>query len=333
MSHILASRDSTTVNDSGADRQALKQAIRAASHWYAHLHSPDATDKDREQWQEWLQQNRLHQLAWDQVEQVQAGFKTVPKDVALPALRGASLSRRDLLRRLGVVVVVVPVGLAAWKAQPWLGQQAQYTTATGERQTLALPDGGTLVLNTATQVDVRYGKAERRIKLHSGEILIETAQDPQNPPRPLVVHTPHGQIEALGTRFIVHTTSEHTEVTVQDKAVNIRPASGGLAQRLESGHRLRFLSGKLGNVSLADPSAGSWLYGSLNVVDMPLRDLLAEMARYRKGILTCSDDIAHLKISGAFPVDDTDRALAAITRAFPVKEMRLTRYWVRVTGA
>jgi len=148
---------------SDADRQALRRAIRAASRWYAHLRSPEATPEDREQWRAWVQQNRLHQMAWDQIERVQEGFDTVSKDVALPALRGAALSRRDLLRRLGIVVVAAPVGLAAWKAQPWLRQQAQYTTATGERQSLTLPDGGTLVLNTATQVDVRYGRAERRI--------------------------------------------------------------------------------------------------------------------------------------------------------------------------
>jgi len=332
MSRTSATRNAAIVSDSGIDRHELRQAVRTASRWYAHLGSSEATAEDRDQWQAWLRANRLHQLAWDQIEQVQTEFETVPKDVALPALRGSALSRRDLLRRLGIVVVAAPVSWAAWQAQPWLGLQAQYTTATGERQTLALPDGGTLVLNTATQVDVRYEKAERRIKLHSGEILIETAQDPQNPSRPFVVHTAHGQIEALGTRFIVHTTSEHTEVTVQDKAVNIRQASGGPAQRLESGQRLRFRSGNLGNVSVADPDAGSWLYGSLMVVDMPLRDLLAELGRYRKGVLTCSDDIALLKISGAFPVDDTDRAVAAITRAFSLKEMRLTRYWVRLTG-
>ena len=148
-----------------------------------------------------------------------------------------------------------------------------------------------------------------------------------------MVYTSHGQFEALGPRFIDHATAEHTEVTVKDKAVNIRPAAGAPAQRLESGQRLRFRSGNLGSASLADPNAGGWLYGSLMVVDMPLRDLLSELSRYRKGILTCSNGIAHLKISGAFPIDDTDRAVAAITRAFPVKEIRLTRYWVRLTGA
>ncbi len=320
-------------DDQNIDRQELKQAIRAAARWYAHLRSPDATESDRQDWQCWFEQTRLNQLAWAQVEQVQSGFQTVPSDLALPALRGAALSRRDVLRRLGVVVVAAPVGLAAWQAQPWLGPQAQHVTATGERHTVSLPDGGTLTLNTATEVDVQYGDSERQVRLHVGEILIETAPDSRSPSRPFVVKTPHGRIEALGTRFIVRTTGDHTNVTVQQKAVQVTSATGGEPQRLDHGQQLDFTTDSLGAVQPADPHAGSWLQGSLMVVDMPLRELLAELGRYRKGVLTCSDDIAGLKISGAFPVDDTDRALAAITRAFPVRERRLTRYWVRLTGA
>jgi len=322
-----------TAADPSVSHEELKQAISTASRWYAQLQSPDATAADREQWRTWLQQHRVHQLAWHQIEEVQAGFETVPKQIALPALRGAARSRRELLRRLGVVAVAAPIGLIVWRAQPWLGEQVQYTTATGERQSLTLPDGSTLVLNTATAVDLHYGQETRLIELHEGEILVETAPDTYKSARPLIVNTPHGRVEALGTRFVVHATPDHTDVSVQAQAVRVSPAAGGSRQRLESGQQLRFTKGGLGAVTPADPHATSWLHGSLTVVDMPLRDLLAELGRYRKGILACSDDIAELKISGAFPLDDTDRALAVITRAFPVRERRLTRYWVRLTGA
>jgi len=327
MSDLLVEAGNQTVS-----REELKQAIRAASRWYAQLHSPDATPADREQWQSWLGEHRLHRLAWHEIEQVRARFDTVPAQVALPALRGAALSRRELLRRLGMVAVAAPVGLMAWRLQPWLGERAQYTTATGERQSVNLPDGGTLVLNTATAVDVHYASDARLVRLRHGEILIETAPDRQTPSRPFVVDTPHGRVEALGTRFILRTTPDHTRVTVQAQAVRVSTATGGHRQTLESGQQLHFTRDSLSPATPADPHAGSWLHGSLMVVDMPLRELLAELERYRKGLLLCSDDIAGLKISGAFPLDDTDRALAAINRAFPVREQRLTRYWVRLTG-
>ncbi|MBD3649871.1 MAG: iron dicitrate transport regulator FecR, partial [Alcanivorax sp.] len=74
--------------------------------------------------------------------------------------------------------------------------------------------------------------------------------------------------------------------------------------------------------------AASWAGGKLMVVDMPLRELLAELGRYRRGHLACSDAVAGLRVSGTFPLTDTDRALGVITEAFPLRQRRLTDYWV-----
>lgn len=313
-----------------ASRDDLKRAISAAARWYAVLQSPTATSADQQGWQAWLHQHPNHRLAWREVEQVQASFMKVPGEIALPALRGAAVSRRELMRRLGGVLVAAPVALAAWQLKPW---QAQYTTATGEQQSLTLADGGKLVLNTATAVDVRYSNGIRLIQLHRGEIFIQTAPDSHTANRPFVVVTPHGKVQALGTRFIVSLDEQHTAVTVLDQTVRISPVAGGEPQDLESGQQSQFTADGLAPRVRADAHAGSWLNGSLTVVDRPLRELLAELSRYRRGHLSCSDDIASLKISGAFPLDDTDRALAAITRVFPVRELRVTGYWVRLTRA
>lgn len=322
----------------GVSSDQLKTAVRQAARWYATLQSPTASDADQRAWREWLQQSPSHRLAWREVEQVQASVAKVPRDIALPTLRGAALSRRELLRNLGMVTVAVPTGLVVWRFTPWFeGRgfegQAQYSTATGEQQQLTLGDGGTLVLNTATAVDVRYTATTRLVTLHSGEILIQTAPDKHTPSRPFVVETPQGRVQALGTRFTVRLDDNRTTVTVLDKAVRISPASGGESREIGTDQQLSFTARALGPTLNAEPMASSWLQGSLMVVDMPLKTLLAELARYRKGMLSCSDDIADLKISGAFPLADTDRALAAIARAFPLREIRLTRYWVRLAPA
>ncbi|MRU32306.1 hypothetical protein FGX02_00885, partial [Xylella fastidiosa subsp. multiplex] len=57
-----------------------------------------------------------------------------------------------------------------------------------------------------------------------------------------------------------------------------------------------------------------------------------QLDRYRPGRLRCDDAVASLRVSGAFPIDDTDRALAAVERALPVRISRFTRYYVRVTA-
>ena len=41
--------------------------------------------------------------------------------------------------------------------------------------------------------------------------------------------------------------------------------------------------------------------------------------------------VAGLPVSGAYPLQDTDRILAAIAETLPVSLQKITRYWVRVT--
>jgi len=47
-------------------------------------------------------------------------------------------------------------------------------------------------------------------------------------------------------------------------------------------------------------------------------------------VLSCSPDIAGLRISGTFLLDDTEGALANLEASLPVRVRRLTRYWVRL---
>jgi len=78
---------------------------------------------------------------------------------------------------------------------------------------------------------------------------------------------------------------------------------------------------------------GAWRQGSIIAIDRPLGELLADLSRYRRGVLQCDPQIAGLKISGAFPIDDTDRALAALESGFSLQIKRYTRYWVRISDS
>jgi transmembrane sensor len=60
----------------------------------------------------------------------------------------------------------------------------------------------------------------------------------------------------------------------------------------------------------------------LVVNDMPLPDFLAELSRYRTGLLRCAPNAAGLRVSGAYPLADTDRVLNTLTRALPVQLQR-----------
>lgn len=54
------------------------------------------------------------------------------------------------------------------------------------------------------------------------------------------------------------------------------------------------------------------------------------MARYRHGYLSCSDDIANLRLSGVFRLEDTDKLLHLLPQTLPVHVSYRTRWWVRL---
>ena len=51
------------------------------------------------------------------------------------------------------------------------------------------------------------------------------------------------------------------------------------------------------------------------------------------GHLSCDPAVAHLRISGTFPLNDTDAVLNILSRTLPVRIQTLTRYWVNVVPA
>lgn len=77
-------------------------------------------------------------------------------------------------------------------------------------------------------------------------------------------------------------------------------------------------------------SAESWTQGMLVAEGMRLDAFVAELARYRTGVLRCDPSIASLRVSGVFPLRDTDRALHNLSLGLPVTISRRSSYWVSV---
>jgi len=311
-----------------------RRALREAAAWHTRLHgSPQAADQQA--WQDWHAAHPAHQRAWQRVQAVSAQLARIPAPLGRQALAGPAAapapSRRALLRNAGAVLGAGAAAWVGWHALPWRAWQATHHTALGERRELQLPDGSALALDTATAVDVAFGADARLLRLHAGRILVATQPDPQG--RPFRVQTPQGEVLALGTRFSVQIGANSTQVAVQEKAVRLLPAHGA-PRDLRAGEQARFSADAADAAEPAELSAASWRDGGLIALDMPLGRLVEEeLARYRPGVLLCAPEVAHLRVSGAFPLDDTDRALAALAAAFPVQVRYRTRYWVRVEPA
>ena len=64
---------------------------------------------------------------------------------------------------------------------------------------------------------------------------------------------------------------------------------------------------------------------------MRLDDFLSELARYRNGLVRCSEAVAGLRVSGTYQLSDTDQVLTLVAQSLNVDVTYRSRYWVTVT--
>ncbi|VFR56942.1 Fe2+-dicitrate sensor, membrane component [plant metagenome] len=312
--------------------------LEEAAEWVLRLRYERPGAADRQAFEAWLGQGEAQARAWARAEKVLGAFDALPAGIGPQAVRLAqrrgarrTANRRAVLRAGAGLVLAAPVAWLAWREQPWQGWTADLSTSTGERRSLTLDDGTQLVLNTASAVSVRFTSTERRLVLHAGEVFVETGHaDPAG--RPLRVETPWGEVEPQGTRFTVRRLAPGVQVAVFQHAVLWRPATGD-AIRLGAGEQARFLPGAAPVQSVVDESALLWRQGMLVARNMRLADLLAELGRYRPGVLRCAPAVADLPVSGALSLADTDAALDMLQGQLPLRVRRFSRYWVSVGPA
>ncbi|WP_460130337.1 FecR domain-containing protein [Pseudomonas sp. H1_D05] len=289
---------------------------------------------EREEFAKWHAAHEEHARAWRQLGMLDQRF-SVAKGPARSALLQSREGIRRRVRRLGSglasVVLLVGVGLfASERFLPldyWLADQR---TATGEQRTVRLADGTVLNLNTHSAVDVRFDDKRRLIVLQEGEILVETGHGDA---RPFIVETREGSMRALGTRFLVKREDQGTRLSVLQSAVAARPQSNPEEQILHEGQQVLLRGDGLGSIVALNPGADAWTRGMLVVDNARLGDLVHELGRYRRGYLGVASDVADLRITGSFPLHDTDKALSALLPTLPVQIERHTPYWVTVAKA
>ncbi|MEK7490454.1 MAG: histidine kinase, partial [Pseudomonadota bacterium] len=138
----------------------------------------------------------------------------------------------------------------------------------------------------------------------------------------------------MGTRFAVRVSGDAGWIGVTEGAVAVQPLADPTGGRIiAAGKQARFTPASVGTPTPLPDSDTVWTDGMIVATDMRLADFLAEVDRYRPGRLRCAPDVADLRVSGTFPIADTDRILDALRIALPVRIHFLTRYWTTVFPA
>lgn len=318
--------------DAAAPVDTIDPAIgREAMEWLVELQSDEVSDDTRRRWGLWLEARVEHRRAWQRIEALNGRLRAVPPALARTVLDApTSPGRRRALKTLGVVGVLGGSMWALERQVPWQAWAADERTAVGERRAVRLPDGTQVTLNTDSAIDIRFDAGRRAVRLLRGEIMIATGHPPGDM-RPFEVDTPNGRLRPLGTRFSVRNLDGATRLAVQEGRVQVWAREAPADPRLVlAGQGTRFTGSAIGTIVPADEDETAWIDSMLVVRDMRLEDFVAEVGRYRPGRVACDSRVAALRVSGTYPLADTDRIFAILEKSLPVAVTYRTRYWVSV---
>lgn len=321
---------------------SIQPKVRAAAQrWFLRMQSRDCSVLERETFERWRTANPAHDTAYRAVERVWQRSAALKTDPALgDILRQARHlpTKPSWLRRAApalalaaCLMLAIGIGYRLW----WLPAVAvppiEYTTGVGQQRVLVLEDDSKVVLDTASQLQVRYSSDERQLTLLHGRADFRVSHDPA---RPFVVHVDGGSITATGTRFQVWVAHGLDTVTLLKGRVVVasNDAKQGKSEQvtLQAGERVAIgTGGHLGTPKhLADTdlaSARGWTEGMLIVRDWPLARLVAEMNRYTTAPLRLGDPgLDNLPISGSFKADDQKSFLLALEYGWPIRVDRRT---------
>lgn len=244
---------------------------------------------------------------------------------------------------IGFATVVIAVS-KIWPGRDELGNplraEASAHTAIGERKTLALPDGGSIVLNTTTHLLLSYGPHSRDVTLLRGEAMFDAKDDPARPFR-VFAGTRRFMVETGGARFNVRRYSrERIELAVLSGRVSAAPSrsAGPLPPAL-----LR--AGVSSGAHVFNPSEGgmlgtgwqstwslpphemrkrtAWQTGVMIFEKEPLDDAVHEIERYSTTHFAfASDELRGIRLSGEFGTGDVEGVLRHLYQRFKIDARR-----------
>ncbi|WP_422085214.1 FecR family protein [Variovorax sp.] len=325
----------------------------AAAEWLARRDGGKWTDTDQQQLDAWIAESVAHRIAWLRLSSVweradRLGALRAPAAPAAAAAPGvipiplpAPATTRPSARahrafqlprfstqRIAASMLIAAAGCSwlGWKyTQDW--QSEHYATAVGARQSVSLPDGSVLTLNTATHLRTVVNANGRKVWLEDGEAYFDIAHDKAHP---FVVIAGDRRITVLGTRFVVRREGEQVNVVVEEGRVQIASTGNdrGTDKSAKSSEptvlvRNQAAVASANNVLVMSKAPKqiddelSWRKGKLVFDQTSLGDAAAQFNRYNTRKLVIADPaLARIRIGGSFDANNMGGFVALLKQGF-----------------
>ena len=345
------------------------QLEERAGEWAVRMAEGGLSEEEKAAFDSWYAANARHREAFSRLSQLWENCDALAEladhaaaDITRASHADAHKSGTGALRHLPRRRAFLAASLAsiALLAATTLEQKATVTqspaaaavyetlaeTAVGQRNTVTLPDGSLVELNTASQVIVRYSANARVVQLTRGEAHFTVASNRQ---RPFSVHVADSVVTAVGTAFTVQLRSDAVEVTVAEGRVSLAEpqvaaeatsAEQDAPPALEAGQSAVLREGSRQIAALASAELErklAWRHGMLAFAGEPLLQVLQEIGRYTDIVIEVKDPaLRDLPVAGRLRIDDVESMLQALQLMADVRVERLNdrhvRLWARSGG-
>ncbi|HEY4972523.1 MAG TPA: FecR domain-containing protein [Steroidobacteraceae bacterium] len=324
---------------------------REAAEWFVVIRDEDDPNADTLQgWLRWMEATEGNRVAFEAVAQawhatptVLASLMPTARELAADSYDGEQpvnqwlASQAQLTRRQranwawAAAASVAAIGLLLYTASHYLLSSTaaadEFVTKTGEQIEITLADGSHVSLGAKSRLLVAFTKERRAVRLDAGEAFFSVRKDRS---RPFTVHAISGDITAVGTAFDVRAVADRMTVAVTEGVVSVMAdsqytAAARAAVQVASGQQLTIDSQQPQQALtvMQSPNPGErarWREGVLVYRDEPLRDVVADVARYSNQQLEITDDsVGALHFSGVVYKNAVDEWAAALPESFPVK--------------
>lgn len=308
-----------------------QEALDCAAEWIIRQEDSGWSDDDEVAFSAWVNAADGNKAAYWRLKhgwQAADRIKALGSGVALPP---PSAGRRLAYWWKGAAIaacLLLTVGAVVqfWPHLPPRApvEDTRFETPVGSHRRLALADGSTVELNTASALRVAMSDKARTVWLERGEAYFEVAHFRD---RPFIVYAGNHAVTVLGTKFSVRQKDRATIV------VSVVEGRVQLAERKEDRPgRLTIISG--GDTAISSTEATlvtshsvqqvemglSWRQGMIAFDRTSLDDAADEFNRYNRKRLVVSDpETAAIRIGGSFPASDPDSFVRLLKDAYGLK--------------
>lgn len=279
----------------------------AAATWLARREEPQWSQGDEAQLQSWLDQSYAHKAAYWRLE---CGWRAADRMRALgPELGSAEHPGRSASSRwqsfaiaasLAGLALLIPAMMHFSSSSP--APVSAFQTPVGGHSRVALADGSTVELNTASAIRTSVSQKQRDVWLDKGEAFFSV----RHMGVPFVVHAGPQLVTVLGTKFSVMRNGERVRVAVIEGRVRVSDADASETSSTATITRGDILEAE-GSSTLVVQDAENrvertlaWRDGMLQFDSTPLSDAVAEFNRYNAHKMSVSGRAGTIPIGGSF---------------------------------